>query len=171
MSICNLWSRVTGAVTGWWSRRDRLVRELADARLDADEARQRLEKFNGMMSRIVSGAQNGGAPIGNSPAWVETYVEALRDGRDDAIRVAEADRQAMTGMCDALGRIGDDLTALASSDRIDHFTIERMALETLGTAIDRGRRVFVVGHRENLFCWIDQVRFLPDFQAVLAALA
>ena len=40
----------------------------------------------------------------------------------------------------------------------------------LGIAIGRGKPVYVVGHRENIFCWLGLVRFHESFQSVIADL-
>lgn len=37
----------------------------------------------------------------------------------------------------------------------------------LGIAIGAGKRVWVVGHRENIFCWSPRVVFLPCWEAVV----
>ena len=40
----------------------------------------------------------------------------------------------------------------------------------LGMAIASGKRVIVVGHRENIFCWLPGVEFYPDWSACCAAI-
>lgn len=40
----------------------------------------------------------------------------------------------------------------------------------LGLALGMRKRVWVVGYRENIFCWLDDVRFFPDFNAVMESL-
>lgn len=40
----------------------------------------------------------------------------------------------------------------------------------LGVALGLDRRVYVVGHRENIFCWSDEVSFRETFDEVLSEL-
>ena len=40
----------------------------------------------------------------------------------------------------------------------------------LGLALGMMKRVFVVGHRENIFCWLEGVRFFPTWEECLAKL-
>lgn len=39
-----------------------------------------------------------------------------------------------------------------------------------GIALGLMKHVWVVGHRENIFCWMDDVRFFPTWEECLAAL-
>ena len=40
----------------------------------------------------------------------------------------------------------------------------------LGLALGRMKRVWVVGYRENIFCWLEDVRFHETFDQALVAL-
>lgn len=40
----------------------------------------------------------------------------------------------------------------------------------LGLALAWLRRVWVVGHRENLFCWLEDIRFHKTFESAVVAL-
>jgi hypothetical protein len=39
----------------------------------------------------------------------------------------------------------------------------------LGAALAAGKRVCVVGHRENVFCWLPIVEYFPTWSACLEA--
>jgi hypothetical protein len=40
----------------------------------------------------------------------------------------------------------------------------------MGLALGMMKQVWVVGHRENIFCWLEDVRFFPTWEACLDAI-
>lgn len=103
-----------------------------------------------------------GNPIGDHG---ETLVES--DG-GDAVEAAllrqkfAAEDFRDVAMCDLLIAFTEptDTTAKRGGRHVE-----------MGIALGMMKRVWVVGHRENLFCWLEDVRFFPDFADAFGCLA
>ncbi len=99
---------------------------------------------------------NEGKPIGENG---EALVEGDDGGSDD--RSASLRRQFAY----------DDLSDVEQCDTLIAFTeAPRSGFSRggrhveLGIAIGMDKRIIVVGHRENIFCWLDEVEFVETFE-------
>lgn len=122
-------------------------------------------------SRWLNGAHqisDGGQPTGDHG---EALVEGdARNAGDDGSQTARAaslrEQFAREDFADVLAC--DLLIAFTEPPRSNASRGGRHV--ELGLALGRMKRVWVVGYRENLFCWLEDVRFYEGTDAALAAL-
>ena len=99
---------------------------------------------------------DAGIPIG------EQGERLVEQGRDDD---ASSLRQAFAR---------EDVADVMAADMLIAFTEPPRAVASrggrhveLGLALGAGKAVCVVGHRENIFCWLDDVAYYPQWAACL----
>jgi len=100
-------------------------------------------------------------------------------GDDGEALVEDADESTHT-KCAALRSkfADDDLEDVSGADLLIAFTEPPRSGHSrggrhveFGIALGRQIPVIVVGHRENLFCWLKQVKFCGSFEAALVLIA
>jgi hypothetical protein len=101
-----------------------------------------------------------GTPIGDAG---ELLVETGDQERADALRR----KFATDDIEDVLA--ADELVAFTEVPRTSNSRGGRHV--ELGIALGAGRRVTVIGPRENVFCWLPQVRHFDSWPEYLGALA
>lgn len=114
--------------------------------------------------------------------WLEGSHQ-ISDGGDpigeDGEALVEGDSGSLSPEAAALRQrfAREDLEDIEMSDILIAFTEQPRTGPTrggrhveLGYALARGITVYVVGPRENLFCWLDDVVHFDDWQACLASI-
>lgn len=103
-----------------------------------------------------------GRPIGDAG---ELLVEG-DDGSADARAAELRNRFAVEDFQDVV--TSDMLIAFTEPPRSNASRGGRHV--ELGIALGLMKRVWVVGHRENIFCWLEDVRFFEDFTSAFEAM-
>lgn len=118
---------------------------------------------------VTSRWLNGSHQISDAGAPISERGEKLVEG-DDGHASAEAAALRLRFAC-------EDLDDVACAELLIAFTEPPRSNASrggrhveLGLAIAMGRHVFIVGYRENIFCWLPQVAFLDSFADVPGAL-
>lgn len=125
-----------------------------------------LEKMGHVVtSRWLNGAHqisDRGTPIGDQG---EKMVEG-DDGNNSDEAARMRDRFAREDFADCMSC--DLLIAFTEPPRSSASRGGRHV--ELGIALGTMKRVFVVGHRENIFCWMEDVRFFERFNDLIDAI-
>ncbi len=128
-------------------------------RLELCEYRSLLEaEGHQVTSRWLNGQHqisDSGAPIGER---AELLVEG-DDGGTSAEAIAMRERFAIEDFKDV--QSCDLLIAFTEPPRSRHSRGGRHV--ELGLAMGMMKRVWVIGYRENIFCWLEDVRFFKEF--------
>lgn len=112
----------------------------------------------------------------NGDHQISDTGEALGDGGEALV---EGDDGSQTGRAAALRELfaKEDFADVLACDLLIAFTEPPRSSASrggrhveLGLALGAMKRVWVVGYRENIFCWLEDVRFYETADAAIAAL-
>ncbi|TWT58927.1 Nucleoside 2-deoxyribosyltransferase [Thalassoglobus neptunius] len=136
-------------------------------RLELCEYRTALEA-NGI--KVTSRWLNGFHQIGDDGTPINEEGEALVEEGDNGSRTEQSARLR-------LHFANEDVADVRSCNVLIAFTEPPRSSASrggrhveLGMALGMGKPVIVVGHRENIFCWLDCVKFVESFEDALVEL-
>jgi nucleoside 2-deoxyribosyltransferase len=112
---------------------------------------------------------NGDHQISDSGEPLGERGEQLVEGNDESTDVRSAQLRSKFAQ--------DDFRDVAMCDLLIAFTEPPRSSASrggrhveLGIALGMMKRVFVVGHRENIFCWLDDVQYFETWKECLDAI-
>jgi len=128
------------------------------------------EQLQALGHTVTSRWLNGNHQIDTSGKPIGETGEALVEG-DDGSQDARA-----TQLRESFAR--EDMNDVAAADLLIAFTEPPRSNASrggrhveLGIALGMGKDVTVIGHRENIFCWLPEVVFYDTFEDMLATWA
>lgn len=114
---------------------------------------------------VTSRWLNGKHQISDAGVPIGDHGEKLIEGDDGSTNVAAAEMRSAFA--------AEDFQDVATCDLLVAFTEPPRSNASrggrhveLGLALGMMKRVWVVGHRENIFCWLEDVRFFETWDAV-----
>jgi nucleoside 2-deoxyribosyltransferase len=112
---------------------------------------------------------NGDHQISDSGAPIGESGEKLVEGDDESVcekSVALRSKFANEDLSDV-----EDCDVIIAFTEAPRSSASRGGRHVeLGLALGMGKEIVVVGYRENIFCWLEDVNFFPDFKSVIQKL-
>lgn len=125
------------------------------------------EQLQGLSHVVTSRWLNGAHQISDAGKPIGELGEALVEGDDGATSVRAAEMRSRFALQDFQDVLTCDLLIAFTEPPRSNASRGGRHVE-LGLALGMMKRVFVVGHRENIFCWMEDVQFFPTWEECLA---
>ena len=139
-------------------------------RLELCEYRKQLESIDHVVtSRWLNGdhqVSDAGIPIGESG---EKLIEDDGSDSDATSSNCAAELRQQFAIEDFRDVVDCDLLIAFTEPPRSQFSRGGRHVE-LGLALGMMKRVWIVGYRENIFCWLEDVRFFETFDSVFGSL-
>ena len=127
------------------------------------------EQLQALGHVVTSRWLDGSHQISDSGQPIGEHGEALAEGDDGSNSEAAANLRTLFAQ--------EDLEDVKAADLLVAFTEPPRSTASrggrhveFGVALGMGKLLLVIGYRENIFCWLPGVEFLPTWDCAMAAL-